>query len=323
MKIKAKNIVVLGVTVLLIYILYFTWGITNAYMLFKKDAKMDGLLLIATTDSSLGYKPKPNSKAMYKHADGTKIADIFIDKNGFRYDGKAYSNSDSLKFLFLGCSFTFGMNCDFEDTYPAIVSNYYHAKCYNAAMGGYGFSQMILQAEKLIPELKPDVVFFQNTDWLIERSKQPFSGTIPCSLATPYFTREDSFIKINSPLFNNNFFAFSELGIFKKTEIGVYDYLNFVRACSHLIFRDHLFKFNYYSTTFFRKERQITDAQIANYVFLRISAICKSNNAKLVVVGLQEQSYKPENNQDLVYIDAEEYLIRKHRPLLNRKDNKE
>jgi hypothetical protein len=104
------------------------------------------------SDSALGYKPRPNSRtsAMSK-LNGEVSYDISytIDQHGRRVTPQSRSYHKDLFALFFGCSYTFGVGVEDNQTLPFYFSQ--HAarhRVYNYGFGGYGPHQMLAQLER-------------------------------------------------------------------------------------------------------------------------------------------------------------------------------
>ena len=81
-----------------------------------------------------------------------------VNKWGYRYNKDFEKNHDSA--VFLGCSITFGVGVDYEDTWPYIVSKELGVECINLGQPGVGQNASVRVAREWIDIIKPKYVFF-------------------------------------------------------------------------------------------------------------------------------------------------------------------
>ena len=145
----------------------------------------------------------PNSKAYWvKTINGVEVKRTFVetDSLGFRTSEKCKQPSN--KYLFLGCSFSFGAYADSDSTFSHLLSQEFDADYINAGVSAYGLAQMNILAEELIPKYKPDYVFVQYTPWLYDRAVSMYAPTYRNTIRPfPYVSRIDGAIQIIPPLF--------------------------------------------------------------------------------------------------------------------------
>jgi hypothetical protein len=157
-------------------------------------------------DSLLGYRMQPNnfSSLVYELKQPVPVK---TDSSGFRvaHTGKQFSDVNKpVDLLFLGCSFTFGSACRAEETFPYIVAQESGMNYINAAVGGYGLAQMLIQAKQLIPKYKPRYIIIQRSPWLIERSLTEFAPSRGgYLLPTPYFVETKNEFSIGPPVYKS------------------------------------------------------------------------------------------------------------------------
>ncbi|MCL5038025.1 MAG: hypothetical protein M1269_13075 [Chloroflexi bacterium] len=188
--------------------------------------------------------------------------------------------------LALGCSFTYGMSCNEDETYSYIVGKKLHGISLNAGLGGAGLAHMLLIAKKLIPEFKPNIVLVQYSPWLSERSIQPFSRSARDVIPTPFFSEtSDGKIKLNPPIYKSKFFDLPSK--FRYTPMSTRDYISFMSKVGiPLYINEHI------NTLIFLAKRELRltpnftrDKQkIVELAYNEIAEICARNNAKMVVV---------------------------------------
>jgi hypothetical protein len=292
-----------------LYLVYLLGTVSFIYFIFKKHAQEITILRLAEYDKDLGYHLKPNSHAVFTYPDCKPKCDVFIGPDSFRTD--TANNATCLKeaqLVFLGCSFTFGDLCAYENTWPHIVADSLKATAINAGVGGYGFAQMLLSSQTVIPKYHPDLVVFENTDWLIERSQTPFMSFYPFTLAVPYFSSVGDSLFIVQPLVKSPILRLLNSNNFYATQASISDYFRFLKMFLPVLAEDDFLKLKYLALRLIGlvPVPEKSSAKIASYVFRQIEATCKQNNAQLVIMGVVNQSYHPSNS--FKYVDAEKYL---------------
>jgi lysophospholipase L1-like esterase len=120
-------------------------------------------------DPTLGYVPRANYSA-----DG-----ISFDADGFRRS--AATTPDPGAILAVGDSFTYGEEVEDAETWPAHLQQLLGERVLNAGVSGYGFDQIVLRAEKIVPEKHPSavVVSFIADDVLRTEMRRQWSAEKP------------------------------------------------------------------------------------------------------------------------------------------------
>jgi hypothetical protein len=161
-------------------------------------------------DEELGYSSIPGSS-------GTIIKPLMrpipvrYNEYGFRVSAadrsKDYIDPGKKSILYLGCSFTFGDGCTAEETFPYISADSLGMNSLNAGICGYGLSQMVILAEKLIPKYRPEFVVVQFSPWLVDRSLAPIAPSYIGLIPNAYFsTDKKRNIFIEKPIFETEVF---------------------------------------------------------------------------------------------------------------------
>lgn len=96
-------------------------------------------------DPVLGHVPRPNYST----------AGLTIDAEGFRRSG---DSPDRGAILAVGDSFTFGEEVKDDETWPDHLQRLLRRRVLNAGVSGYGFDQIVLRAEKIVPDKHPSAV---------------------------------------------------------------------------------------------------------------------------------------------------------------------
>ena len=81
-----------------------------------------------------------------------------FNEYGYRHQGPFVENRNSI--VFLGCSLTFGIGVNYEQTWPYYVSKELGLDCVNLAQPGTGINASYRAAKVWLPIIKPKVVMF-------------------------------------------------------------------------------------------------------------------------------------------------------------------
>jgi len=103
-------------------------------------------------DSVLGHVPNPGFRTS-----GFGNSFHTIDADGLRFTGEASASSEGA-ILAVGDSFTYGDEVLDEEAWPAQLQRLTGRRVLNGGVTGYGFDQVVLRAEQLMPLHKPSVV---------------------------------------------------------------------------------------------------------------------------------------------------------------------
>ena len=98
-------------------------------------------------DAQLGYLPRA----------GYAAPGITIEANGLRSTGASPAGSLA-PILAVGDSFTFGDEVNDAETWPSQLQRLTGRPVLNAGVSGYGFDQIVLRAEALVPLYRPEAV---------------------------------------------------------------------------------------------------------------------------------------------------------------------
>jgi hypothetical protein len=106
-------------------------------------------------DAELGWVPQPGGHDRW----------CDYDAAGARADGSplaATKSPDRLRVAALGCSFTHGLSCASEDTWPSQLERLRSGQIEVANLGvtDYGADQVLLRERRELPRLQPDEVWF-------------------------------------------------------------------------------------------------------------------------------------------------------------------
>ena len=283
-----------------------------AVTIIRSCARINGTVNGLTNDTALAHRIKNHLDASFIFPDESQIIPIHIGNFNNRIGTGINADDDTaaVNYLWLGCSFTFGDNCVADSTYPFLVNAAMNKHSINAAMGGYGFAQMLLRAQELAPVLKPQIIFFQYSDWLIERSQSHINNSIkPLPFSAPYFYSDaNGNILIQKPLFDNA----DVLALINTISTGPAGF--FYRAKDVFSYQRVLIK-KYVALAviwFHQQTGEIPKPEMDNEKILahaldEMKLLCAKNNCQLIVVGIGNQTLPVPAGVN--YINAEQGLV--------------
>ena len=94
------------------------------------------------------YQLKPNCDGTERFYDN--IYSVATDSNGFRVKDNKTGDPKSAEAIFLGDSFTFGINGDWDDTFVGMFANNSNKEIINAGVGSYSPTVYAFQYEKAL-----------------------------------------------------------------------------------------------------------------------------------------------------------------------------
>ncbi|MFA6636411.1 MAG: hypothetical protein WCV56_04830 [Candidatus Omnitrophota bacterium] len=279
--------------------------------------------IVHEADAMLGFRPVPMAEGFEILPDGKTVMKVMFDEKGCRIPYKGYSeewqSTRGPKFLFLGCSFTFGSACHAEDTFPFLVAERTGGVSVNAGVISYGFPQMILRARELIPEIKPSFVVMQLSPWLVFRGTSMYRPTRYGKVPVPYFAKVNGEYVIAPPVYRTNIF-----------DVPIRDHMDTKESLSDMVsfyIRVGIPFFVYSdiqdSYTMLRKlsgklPAPVTTSDMGGlerYIYGEIGALCSENNSVFIVLSLffnENISPSPTDrwNPNFLFVYADEALMR-------------
>ena len=259
-------------------------------------------------DDTLGFKPIPNARAFHTFPLGDKMPMAYNNK-GFRIplsDTSKIIEPPKSNLLFLGCSFTYGDACVAEETFPYLIAEATNLSYINAGVCSYGLSHMLLLAERLIPEYKPEYVIVQYSPWLVSRGTNMFAPVYIGSVPSPYFTERDNSYIIEPPIYKSQNFNMD----MKQSKSSYQN--RFIK----FLFEKGL-EFNLYEDWQELKTKILLAAgqlprpatnllDVEKYAYNRIKTIAEDNEATIIVLNLGDIEYS-KKSKDL-FIDSSAYF---------------
>ncbi|MBN2376500.1 MAG: hypothetical protein JXD22_08870 [Sedimentisphaerales bacterium] len=242
------------------------------------------------SDQLLGYAAVPNSQGEHIFPIGPNIP-MRYDENGFRVPMDVVQTGKKPRpvILALGCSFTYGDAVTAEETFTYRLGQHLHGTALNAGICGYGYTQMLLSAEGLIPQWQPDYVIVQYSPWLVERAQSPFAPSYYGKLPVPYFYEKNGFA-IHPPVFLSRLFSVP-VEDYLYTPKGLFDYFSFLGSVGFplLIYDDyHMLLYSVQRllgiTPPPTKDRQALEKYILKY----LSDLAAKHHSRMIVLVLDQ-----------------------------------
>jgi hypothetical protein len=282
------------------------------YLVTENKAGLEGIAYQA--DDMLGFKPVPNARGV-QNTTGDKTS-IAYDKNGFRIplSGTLKVNeANKINLLFLGDSFTFGANCYAEETFPFLAAKETGLSYINAGVSSYGLAHMVILAEKLIPEYKPDYIIVQYSPWLASRATNMLAPVHFFHLPVPYFAEKNNRYVLELPVYSINFKAMNAKRI-KSSYQG--KFINFLFKEAFLFSLNeiwHSLKTEFLLTTGQLPRPATNLTEIEKYAYNRIKTIAEKNGAILIILNLGDIEYSRNSHglfsdSNIYFAEADSYL---------------
>lgn len=121
----------------------------------------------------------------WTHVSHYKGAGLNTIDHGIRKNTAGPEQLDKRAILAVGDSFTAGSEVTDQDTWPAQLEKLIGRRVINAGIGGYGVDQSVLNAERLLPVVKPELVLIGIFEDDIERTAYSIYNA-----PKPYFISE-------------------------------------------------------------------------------------------------------------------------------------
>ncbi|MDD2889059.1 MAG: hypothetical protein PHE49_00265 [bacterium] len=272
------------------------------------------------SDTTLGTRPIPNAKGFETFVI-SKDVPIKFDRNGFRVP--VFCTDTTIKrplFLFLGCSFTFGMACPAEESFPYIVSQDTKGSSMNAGICAGGLSQMLLLSRELVPHYKPDFVIVQYSPWLAQRATLMGAPTYIAVTPVPYISKTKDGKNVISPIAFNSKTLDLNIEKFRGTPKNIRDYTCFLFEIAIPLYLHDVY---YRTITALKKilgkipkpDKNIKD--IEQFAYSNIYDVCKQNNSKMIILNLGDITYTKNSHtlilpdSNIIFAEADSLLFRR------------
>ena len=278
--------------------IYFDFrAVDKLYFYYKKNIGILGDVFMA--DDTLGHRGVPNGSgvSVYPLENRQISVPIQLNSEGFRIAAKSQPIDSDTLMMFLGCSFTWGDYTLAEETYPLQAINLLKYKLLNCGTDAYGLAQMLILAQRKIPQHHPKIVSVQYSPWLADRAMSMFFPSAFGVMPFPFITRnEKSKFYIHQPFFRSALYnpdykyykispkSFTDkFSFFFKVGIPVVIVDSWKQRIAHWkIILEIL------------PTAESDNQKIERYVYEQIYEICKQNGAKLVVLNLGGFGYSDE-----------------------------
>lgn len=299
-----------------LYLAFCFYRATPYYGMTKSRLNWTDNLYVS--DPVLGYAPRPDSTGAMINV-VTPAVPVHHDRNGFRVPSHSLSTSEHPSILTLGCSYAYGYLVKAEETFSDRVAAALGLSSTNAAVSGYGLAQMLIQAKRLIPTLRPAYLLLEYAPWLVERGRSAFAPTLFGKIPTPYITDSPIATEVARPAFGSRLWSLP-FGRFSETKRGVRDFISFQwHVGMPLILDQDAIVLSY----FLKRAAHLIpppalperDEDTVRKAYEEIAATARANGTKVVIIALGEvtvptfarRDWFP---QDVLYVDAYSALHR-------------
>ncbi len=290
-----KKIIFSSVAVLaalaLVYGGFLFWRAFSAYH-YLKSGRPGWQGQVFKADPALGFAPLGRSQAA-QIGPGFKTP-VKFDAQGFRIAAGEDADRQFRRplVLALGCSYTFGHGVPAEKTFSYLVAEHWNGSELNAGLPTYGLAQMILLAQKLIPQYRPEYVLVQYSTWLAGRGIWPMGISYPGKLPSPYFTESAGKLVVQPPLFRPKIFELP-ISQYRETPASFLDALSFLKnAGLPLLLHDDchvaVMEAKLLSGTVPKPVPAERRQDVIETVYGRIGELCAQNGSRMVVVILHD-----------------------------------
>jgi hypothetical protein len=281
---------------LLLIPLLIAYGLTIAYRArplysYAKGHSRGWRNPVYRSDPVLGWVPIPGIRSAHTFPVGPDIPMQF-DAEGFRIPvGEQKADRSRPLILALGCSFTYGDACLAEDTFPHKVAQSLGGTELNAGVCSYGLAQMMVLAERLIPQYSPDYVLIQYSPWLFDRAATHFAPTYFSYAPSPFFAdTHTGGVELCPPVFS---IYDIDLSPWRASRRGPLDFASFLlRRALPLFIHDDVSIFSYRVRRAMGLIKNPTGnrSEVLKIVYGRIQALCSQNKSSPLIIILGDSS---------------------------------
>jgi hypothetical protein len=246
---------------------------------------------VLASDPMLGYCPIPGSAGIELVPQDPGIPGRF-DADGFRipFDQPIDCKDGSPSVLTLGCSYTYGLGCPAEETFPSLLSRSTGSRVMNGGTSGYGLAHMLILAQRMIPKHRPNYVVVQFSPWLVLRAQCFYAWghqfeTVP----VPYFWETSAGeLQVHPPTFRSKLLTIS-VDPYRAGPASTGDFLSFLlKASGPLLIHDDI------NILAHRLKRiagiipppSADQPRIVRFAYAEIGALCREYGARMLVLIL-------------------------------------
>ena len=272
-------------------------AVDKLYTYYKKNIGILGNVF--TADDTLGHRGVPNGYGLsvYPLQDRQINIPILLNNEGFRIPAKTQNADSDTLMMFLGCSFTWGDYSLAEDNYSSQAINLLKYKSLNCGTDAYGLAQMLILAERKIPQHRPKVVSIQYSPWLADRARFMFFPSAHGVMPFPFVTKnKEAKFYIHAPFFRSSLYNL-DYKYYKMSPVSFADKFSFffkvgfpVAILDSWKQRFAQLKMNVGILPTAESDNQ----KIEKYVYERIYELCKQNGARMVVLNIGGFGYSDE-----------------------------
>ena len=279
-------------------------AVDKLYTYYKKNIGILGDVFMA--DNILGHRGVPNGSgiSVYPLENRQISVPIKLNNEGFRIPEKVQNVDSDTLMMFLGCSFTWGDYSLAEENYSSQAINSLKYKSLNCGTDAYGLAQILILAERKIPQHRPKIVSVQYSPWLADRARFMFFPSAHGVMPFPFVTKDkDSKFYIHEPFFRSSLYN-PDYKYYKTSPMSFKDKFSF------------FFKVGFPVTILDSWKQRIAqwkmslgilpiaesdNQKIEKYVYERIYEICKQNGARMVVLNIGGFGYSDEQRMSNHY----------------------
>ena len=278
--------------------IYFNFrAVDKLYSYYKKNIGILGDVFMA--DDTLGHRGVPNGSgvSIFSLENRQISVPIQLNNEGFRIPVKAQNvNSDTLM-IFLGCSFTWGDYSLAEENYSSQAIDLLKYKSLNCGTDAYGLAQILILAERKIPQHRPKIVSVQYSPWLADRARFMFFPSAHGVMPFPFVTKnEDAKFYVHEPFFRSSLYN-PEYKYYKTSPVSSADKFSFFFKVGFPVaildsWKQHIAQWK--MTLGILPTAESDNQKIEKYVYERIYELCKQNGARMVVLNIGGFGYSDE-----------------------------
>ncbi|MES2520413.1 MAG: hypothetical protein V4585_20005 [Bacteroidota bacterium] len=298
--------VIPAVTFILIFVISFFLvkeiysnfrAVDKLYSYYKKNIGISGDVFMA--DDTLGHRGIPNGsgKSIFPLENQQISVPIQLSDEGFRIPVKNhFANSDTLM-MFLGCSFTWGDYSLAEENYSSQAVDLLKYKPLNCGTDAYGLAQMLILAERKIPQHHPKVLSVQYSPWLADRARFVFFPTAHGVMPFPFVAKnEKQDFYIHEPFFRSSLYN-PEYKYYKTSPASFSDKISFFFKVGFPVAIADSWKLRFAQwkmTLGIFPSAESDNQKIEKFVYERIFQLCQQYGVKMVVLNIGGFGYSDE-----------------------------